>query len=59
MSGQASKSSTSMHCITEEEEEEQIENQAGGILDQAESYIRDFTMSRIDLVPTIRGGLLA
>lgn len=48
-----------MHCITEEDEEEQIENQAGGVLDQAESYIRDFTMSRIDLVPTIRGGLLA
>ncbi|CDW79366.1 protein kinase domain containing protein [Stylonychia lemnae] len=51
-----------MDCITEEDimyEEEEIENQAGGVLDQAEEFIQDFSCSRIELVPTIRGSLLA
>eukprot|EP00347_Sterkiella_histriomuscorum_P006016 403354389 len=48
--------------ITEEDiiyEEEEIENQAGGVLDQAEEFIKDFTNSRIELVPTVKGSMLA
>jgi len=41
------------------EEEEELERQAGGVLDQAEEFIKDFTHSRIELVPTVKGYLLA
>ncbi len=42
-----------------EEDEESIEKQAGSVLDQAEEYIQDFQTSRIELVSTIKGYLLA
>ena len=65
LSGQGSaqhKYSPSISSIREEDiiyEEEEIENQAGGVLDQAEEFIKDFTDSRIELVPTVKGHLLA
>ena len=40
-------------------EEQELERQAGGALDQAEEFIKDFTDSRIELVPSVRGCLLA
>ena len=51
-----------MGSIKEEDEvdeEEEIEKQAGSTLDLAEGYIKDFEKSVIELVPTVRGELLA
>lgn len=62
MANQASIKMPVLDSITEEEiiyEEEEIEKQAGGVLDQAEEFIKDFSSSRIELVPTIKGFLLA
>jgi hypothetical protein len=49
-----------MESINEEDEEDQLDNfLAGSVLDKAEAFIKDFERSFIELVPSVRGYLIA
>ena len=48
-----------LFSIIEEIDEELLESQAGSVLDQAETLIQDFQTSRVELVPTVKGYILA